>query len=74
MHKCCGAMASVRRPTIAPPQRKRAPIRRLLSEEQRREVLDAFELFDIVRAAHGCEYEGVRDTCSKHYSPFNAAI
>lgn len=47
MHKCCGAMASVRRPTIAPPQRKRAPIRRLLSEEQRREVLDAFELFDI---------------------------
>jgi hypothetical protein len=45
------SMSTSRRPTVVPPGRKRAPVRRLLTEEQRKEALDAFELFDIVRSA-----------------------
>lgn len=51
-------MSTMRRPGILHPGRKRAPVRRLLTEEQRKEVLDAFELFDIVRSASAATLPG----------------
>ena len=46
-------MTALRRPNFAVPARKPGITRKSLTVEERQEVLDAFDLFDIVRVADG---------------------